>query len=173
MRWRRAGHGVHAIALSLAPDLTPSCRRAILRCVVPPSSHRLCGRRNNSGHGLPFPFATRAGRLAGDVARCRHASPHADPWFFIRLCPAQRQAVPSQLNRDDAHVPDPFRLVRWSRKRPSNPYNEEFDPGSGRTLAACLMHASRTRRLRAVSGARLRITWEHASLWGTTARKRC
>jgi hypothetical protein len=22
--------------------------------------------------------------------------------------------------------------------------NEEFDPGSGRTLAACLMHASRT-----------------------------
>src|SRR5262245_34213164 len=23
-------------------------------------------------------------------------------------------------------------------------HNEEFDPGSGRTLAACLMHASRT-----------------------------
>jgi len=35
------------------------------------------------------------------------------------------------------------------------------------------MHASRTRHLRVVSGARLRITWEHASLWGTTARKRC
>jgi hypothetical protein len=33
----------------------------------------------------------------------------------------------------------------------------EFDPGSGRTLAACLMHASRT-HLR-VSGARLRNAW--------------
>jgi len=35
------------------------------------------------------------------------------------------------------------------------------------------MHASRTRGACSVSGARLRITWEHASLWGTTARKRC
>ena len=37
------------------------------------------------------------------------------------------------------------------------PAYEEFDPGSGRTLAACLMHASRT-HLR-VSGARLRNPW--------------
>ncbi len=29
-----------------------------------------------------------------------------------------------------------------------HPHYEEFDPGSGRTLAACLMHASRTQSLR-------------------------
>ena len=30
-------------------------------------------------------------------------------------------------------------------------FNGEFDSGSGRTLAACLTHASRTRRLRLVA----------------------
>src|SRR3981081_3654100 len=37
----------------------------------------------------------------------------------------------------------------------------EFDPGSGRTLAACLTHASRTvNRLRAgISGERVSNTW--------------
>src|SRR5690554_1131917 len=39
------------------------------------------------------------------------------------------------------------------------PHYEEFDPGSGRTLAACLMHASRTGCLRAASGARLSNTF--------------
>ena len=34
----------------------------------------------------------------------------------------------------------------------------EFDPGSGRTLAACLRNASRTGGLRAVSGERSRNT---------------
>ena len=36
-------------------------------------------------------------------------------------------------------------------------YNEEFDPGSGRTLAACLMHASRT----VVFGRQWRTAEEH------------
>ena len=35
----------------------------------------------------------------------------------------------------------------------------EFDPGSGRTLAACLTHASRTGHLRVVSGERVSNTW--------------
>jgi len=39
--------------------------------------------------------------------------------------------------------------------------NGEFDPGSGRTLAACLTHASRTvNRFRAgISGERVSNTW--------------
>ena len=39
-------------------------------------------------------------------------------------------------------------------------FNGEFDPGSGRTLAACLTHASRTMKfLREwISGERVRIT---------------
>ena len=47
----------------------------------------------------------------------------------------------------------------------------EFDPGSGLTLAACLMHASRTVCLRAGSGERLRNTYEPTPVWGTTRRK--
>jgi hypothetical protein len=35
----------------------------------------------------------------------------------------------------------------------------EFDPGSGRTLAACLIHASRARFLREPSGERVSNTW--------------
>ena len=33
-------------------------------------------------------------------------------------------------------------LILW--KEIKIPYHREFDPGSGRTLAACLTHASRT-----------------------------
>ncbi|RDE35017.1 hypothetical protein DV713_05100 [Parageobacillus thermoglucosidasius] len=40
----------------------------------------------------------------------------------------------------------------------------EFDPGSGRTLAACLIHASRADRagacFRLVSGGRVSNTWD-------------
>jgi len=35
----------------------------------------------------------------------------------------------------------------------------EFDPGSELTLAACLTHASRTRRSNTVSGERVSNTW--------------
>ena len=55
------------------------------------------------------------------------------PGLFVHHTPA-----PSQLNRDDRVSPG-FRSPGTVK-----PYNEEFDPGSGRTLAACLMHASRT-----------------------------
>jgi hypothetical protein len=34
----------------------------------------------------------------------------------------------------------------------------EFDPGSGQTLAACLIHASRTGILRSASGGRVSNT---------------
>ena len=37
-------------------------------------------------------------------------------------------------------------IGRESRKKPhTKNFNGEFDPGSGRTLAVCLTHASRTR----------------------------
>jgi hypothetical protein len=48
---------------------------------------------------------------------------------------------------------------------------DEFDPGSGSTLAACLTHVSRTHGLLTVSGERLRNTYEPARLWGIPHRK--
>ena len=40
-----------------------------------------------------------------------------------------------------------FEQVRQEKNRAkTNIYHGEFDPGSGRTLAACLTHASRTGR---------------------------
>ena len=90
---------------------------------------------------------------------------------FSRLATAP---APSQLNRDDEthSIASELWMARELRLG-SIPHNEEFDPGSGRTLAACLMHASRTHCLRAVSGARLRNTWESARPWGITRRKAC
>ena len=55
-------------------------------------------------------------------------------------------SAPSQLNRDDYNT-QTITLSAWERTSASAqvlPLNEEFDPGSGRTLAACLIHASRT-----------------------------
>src|ERR1041385_3750126 len=49
----------------------------------------------------------------------------------------------------------------------------EFDPGSGRTLAACLTHASRTvNRFRAgISGERVSNTWVTCpSLWDNSGK---
>ena len=55
----------------------------------------------------------------------------------------------------------------------SRNHGGEFDPGSGSTLAACLMHASRTgRRSRRLRGGRVRNTW---AIWpevGGSPRKR-
>src|SRR3712207_6215108 len=50
---------------------------------------------------------------------------------------------------------------------------DEFDPGSGSTLAACLTHVSRAAALRSSSGGRLRNTYEPALSWGITHRKVC
>ena len=52
----------------------------------------------------------------------------------------------------------------------------EFDPGSGRTLAACLIHASRTRATGACtgqsSGERVSNTWVTCPSEGDNIRKR-
>ena len=74
-----------------------------------------------------------------------------------------------QLNRDD----EPCGFLCDGRETSFHPQYEEFDPGSGRTLAACLMHASRTECLRTLSGARLSNTWVPALEWGITHRKIC
>src|SRR5689334_25183791 len=47
----------------------------------------------------------------------------------------------------------------------------EFDPGSGRTLAARLIHASRTGCLRAASGGRVSNTWVTCPEVGNNAAK--
>ena len=47
----------------------------------------------------------------------------------------------------------------------------EFDPGSERTFAAGLTHASRTRSLRVESGARVRNTWiTNPSAWDNSGK---
>jgi hypothetical protein len=57
------------------------------------------------------------------------------------------------------------------RGRSSN--GGEFDPGSGSTLAACLMHASRTGILSGVlRGGRVRSTWATCPVVGASPRKR-
>ena len=73
----------------------------------------------------------------------------------------------------------------WSRPRPTQntaarigkpdapDFGGEFDPGSGSTLAACLMHASRTGRPSGRSrGGRVRNTWAICPEAGASLRKR-
>ena len=53
-----------------------------------------------------------------------------------------------------------FRVLTRKRQRRASVIGGEFDPGSGSTLAACLMHASRARTLSGVlRGGRVRNTW--------------
>jgi hypothetical protein len=58
---------------------------------------------------------------------------------------------------------DTLRCRCWSLGISQSTFYGEFDPGSGRTLAACLIHASRADRMRAcscsVSGGRVSNTW--------------
>src|SRR5690606_6204237 len=67
---------------------------------------------------------------------------------------------------------------RSSRWRPGgvvrkNALGGEFDPGSGSTLAACLMHASRTGRPSGRSrGGRVRNAWGSCRAHGGSHRKR-
>ena len=90
---------------------------------------------------------------------------------FFRSAPYQlrrdSQRAGGMAFRSDATV---IQSMSRSLRELSALLDGEFDPGSGRTLAACLMHASRTGAPSGVSGARLRNTWEHASMWGITPR---
>ena len=64
----------------------------------------------------------------------------------------------------------------WHRSVTQFYKNWEFDPGSGRTLAACLIHASRTLKHSAcrvrMSGERVSNTWEICLGVGDNIRKR-
>lgn len=52
-------------------------------------------------------------------------------------------------------------------------FGGEFDPGSGSTLAACLMHASRTgSSSEDLRGGRVRTTWAICRRVGDSSRKR-
>ena len=76
-------------------------------------------------------------------------------------------------NKDNKHKPE----MVWNEQ--SNNLSWEFDPGSGRTLAACLIHASRTQLIHRVlaltgslSGARVSNTWVTCPPEGDNSRKR-
>ncbi len=71
-----------------------------------------------------------------------------------------------------AGVAETGRLV-WGRTAARGHTGGEFDPGSGSTLAACLMHASRTGSASAGSrGGRVRNTWAICPEAGGSHRKR-
>ena len=53
-----------------------------------------------------------------------------------------------------------------------NIYYEEFDPGSERTLAGCLKHASRAAALRVASGELVSNAWVSASWTGIASGNR-
>ena len=65
-------------------------------------------------------------------------------------------------------------LTMWSGGADSEVrFGGEFDPGSGSTLAACLMHASRTGwPSGCLRGGRVRNTWATCPLVGASPRKR-
>ena len=68
----------------------------------------------------------------------------------------------------------------WPEKAKDKLFYGEFDPGSGRTLAACLTHASRTDGLRGslraesgrVSGGRVSNAWVTCLFHGDNSWKR-
>ena len=120
-----------------------------------------------------LPSAKRAGLAPETSPGARRSFSERGPLVFCSPCEPDVTPVPSQLNRDDAHATfSPLGPVVRGSQDLSKPHYEEFDPGSGRTLAACLMHARRTHGACSVSGARLSITWERALGWGITVRKR-
>ena len=81
-----------------------------------------------------------------------------------RLCESNDIAWPSTRNKG------PFGVRVFSE---THIIGGEFDPGSGSTLAACLMHASRTGRASArLRGGRVRNTWASCPGVGGSRRKR-
>ena len=70
----------------------------------------------------------------------------------------RRSATDREEREPDAHNKQEQHTEDGARDRPV--FGGEFDPGSGSTLAACLMHASRARTLSGVlRGGRVRNTW--------------
>ena len=67
-------------------------------------------------------------------------------------------------------------LFNFFKVHENSNFSWEFDPGSGRTLAACLIHASRTRATGACtgqsSGERVSNTWVTCPSEGDNIRKR-
>jgi hypothetical protein len=93
-------------------------------------------------------------------ARGRAWPSHAAPVSSERIRSARTGAILRnhilRNHRDSFGSPDTSVSTTTLRCR----FGGEFDPGSGSTLAACLMHASRARTLSGVlRGGRVRNTW--------------
>jgi hypothetical protein len=78
---------------------------------------------------------------------------------------------------DNTHNPSPGVVLAFRSGEQSGEYRTsyggEFDPGSGSTLAACLMHASRTGLPSGDNrGGRVRNTWAICPEVGGSPRKR-
>ena len=115
----------------------------------------VCGRRSKAGSRPPD-----GGR--GSEMRARQRSSRATKTWRA----AKRRWWPS---------PATGRGDRAARRRPrsGDHFGGEFDPGSGSTLAACLMHASRTGvPSGALRGGRVRNTWAICPAVGASRRKR-
>jgi hypothetical protein len=109
-------------------------------------------------HGVRGAWSFGTGRDRGRWAK-RPTSQHKDP------C-----GVPAGLAGGSGGERSP---VRGVTARAPGTDGGEFDPGSGSTLAACLMHASRTGAPSgALRGGRVRNTWPTCPRVGGSPRKR-
>ena len=119
---------------------------------------------NMAGKSAGGPFGVAAGGGAwGD-------GPDTEPWGF-RSLGGRTGAVSSAR----AHTPKTVTnaLSGAGGLRVTKHFGGEFDPGSGSTQAACLMHASRTGSLSGGSrGGRVRNTWAICLQVGGSPRKR-
>jgi hypothetical protein len=154
---RPDGAGEAAEAASAVPRLS---RRAGHRTLTSWRSGRLGWRPSTGGCHRP-------GRRVPKTERADRSHPGGAPHEgfargVVRIRLAQQQQV-SQQERGHHHadiglgcrVPTLRRHLTLRRL-----IGGEFDPGSGSTLAACLMHASRARTLSGVlRGGRVRNTW--------------
>jgi hypothetical protein len=107
------------------------------------------------------------GTRSGNHMPQRHGGPFADR--TMRPCAAwtqQQQVLPDRGTRPAAHASVAGGTLGGGT-------GGEFDPGSGSTLAACLMHASRTGCPSGRSrGGRVRNTWPICPPAGGSPRKR-
>lgn len=101
-----------------------------------------------------------------DEAGAGWPDPGDRSWWWLVTRPRVKETQQASRVADGSHGPG--RLHEGA-----NTIGGEFDPGSGSTLAACLMHASRTGSSSdGLRGGRVRNTWVICPVVGASPRKR-